>query len=346
MTKMLRAQDIAAMLGTELKGNPEALISGIASLKNAKDTDASFLGNRKYQDQVESSKAAIFIVPEDFDGAVLDSKAYLISKCPDMDFTKLVMYFAPEPIKYAPGIHPSAVVAESAKIGENVHIGANVVIDDNAEIGANTVILPGCWIGAEVKIGAFGLIYGNVSIRERCTIGDRIIIHSGTTIGSDGYGFVPDPRGGLLKVPQVGIVEIHNDVEIGANCTIDRARFGKTIIGNFVKIDNLVHVAHNVCIGDCSLLIGQCGIAGSTEIGRGVIIAAQAGVNGHITIGDGAKIAGTSAVVKSLPPGAVAVGTPAENQRDFIARLSLPKKVKKLEEQIKELKNQLKELSR
>jgi len=346
MTKMLKAQDIAAMIGSEVKGNPEATISGIASLKNAGPTDGSFLGNRKYQDQVAESKAVLVIVPEDFDGEIAPEKAYITSKCPDVDFTKLVMFFAPEAPKYAPGIHPSAVIAESAKIGNNVHIGANVSIDEEAEIGDNTVILPGCWIGAHVKIGQFGLIYGNVSIRERCTIGDRVIIQPGAVIGGDGYGFIPDPRGGIMKVPQVGIVEIHNDVEIGSNTTIDRARFGKTIIGNFVKIDNLVHIAHNVCIGDCSLLIGQCGIAGSAEIGRGVIVAAQAGVNGHITIGDGSKIAGTSAVVKSLPPGSIAVGTPAEGQREFIARLSLPKKVQKLEEKIKEMKLKIQELSK
>lgn len=344
MMKQLRAQDIASMMGSELKGNPDAVVTGIASLKDAKPGDASFLGNKKYQDQVDGSQADVFIVPPDFNGAIAPGKAYIVSQVPDIEFTKLVMFFAPEPIAYAPGVHPSAVVDPSAKLGENVHIGANVVIDAHAEIGDHSVILPGCWIGSHAKVGKNGLIYGNVSIRERCTIGDRVIIHSGATIGSDGYGFFPHPKGGIVKIPQVGIVEIHNDVEIGANTTIDRARFGKTIIGNFVKIDNLVHIAHNVEVGDCTLLIGQCGIAGSTRIGRGVIVAAQAGINGHITIGDGAKIAGTSGVIKDLPPGAVAVGTPAETQREFMARLCLPKKVQKLEDKIKELQEQLKKL--
>jgi len=261
-----------------------------------------------------------------------------------MDFSKLVMRFAPEPIKYAPGIHSSAVVAATAKIGSGVHIGANAVIDDFVEIGDNTVILPGCWIAAYTKIGKNGLIYGNVSIRERCIIGDRVIIHSGTTIGSDGFGFAPDPRGAIMKIPQVGIVVIGNDVEIGANCTIDRARFGQTRIDDFVKIDNLVQVAHNVKIGACTMLISQCGVAGSAELGRGVIVAAQAGINGHITIGDGSKVAGTSGVVKSLPPGSIAVGTPAETQREFMTRLTLPKKVEKLEAKIKALEAEIKQL--
>ncbi|MDD3118469.1 MAG: UDP-3-O-(3-hydroxymyristoyl)glucosamine N-acyltransferase [Victivallales bacterium] len=341
MTKQLTAQEIAALTGGELKGNPAAVASGVAALKEAAAGDVSFLGNRKYQHQVDASQATIFIVPPDFDGEENPEKAYIVCSAPDMAFTKVVMVFAPEPIKYAPGVHPSAVVAPTVKIGPNVHIGANVVIDEGAEIGAGTAILPGCWIGAFTKIGRDGLIYGNVSIRERCIIGDRFIVHSGTTIGSDGFGFAPDPRGAIIKIPQVGIVVIGNDVEIGANCTIDRARFGQTRIGNFVKIDNLVQVAHNVHIGDCTMLISQCGIAGSAEIGRGVIIAAKAGINGHISIGDGCKVAGTAGVVKSLPPGSIAIGTPAESQREFMARVTLPKKVAKLEERLKQLEAEL-----
>ncbi len=341
-TKQLTAKEIAGVTGGELKGNPDAVVTGVAALKDAVASDISFLGNRKYQQQVDESLANVFIVPQDFDGEEKPGKAYIISKCPDMDFTKIVMFFAPEPIKYAPGIHPTAVVAPTAKIGQNVHLGPHVVIDDGVEIGDNTVILPGCWIGSFTRIGKNGLIYGNVSIRERCVIGDRVVIHSGTTIGSDGFGFAPDPRGAIIKIPQVGIVEIGNDVEIGANVTIDRARFGKTQLGNFVKVDNLVQIAHNVKVGDCSMLISQSGIAGSAEIGRGVIVAAQAGINGHISIGDGSKIAGTSGVAKSLPPGSIAVGTPAETQREFMARYTLPKKVEKLEAKIKALEAELK----
>ena len=179
----------------------------------------------------------------------------------------------------------------------------------------------------------------------RCTVGCKCIIHPGVVIGGDGFGFIPGPNG-LVKVPQTGIVQIDDDVEIGANTTIDRARFGKTHIKSNVKIDNHVMVAHNVEIGESSILVAQCGIAGSSVIGRGVILAAKAGINGHITIGDGCQIAGTSSVVKSLPPGQIAVGTPAEPQREFLARMGLPKKVQKLDAKIKELDSKIKELSK
>jgi UDP-3-O-[3-hydroxymyristoyl] glucosamine N-acyltransferase len=178
----------------------------------------------------------------------------------------------------------------------------------------------------------------------RCTVGAKCIIHPGVVIGADGFGFIPGPQG-LVKVPQTGIVQIGNDVEIGANTTIDRARFGKTIVKDNVKIDDQVMVAHNVVVGESSILVAQCGIAGSAELGRGVIIAGQAGVNGHITIGDGCQVAGTSSVYKSLPPGQIVLGTPAESQREFLARVALPKKVQKLDAKIKELEAKLAALS-
>ena len=177
----------------------------------------------------------------------------------------------------------------------------------------------------------------------RCFIGNRVILHPGVVVGGDGFGFVPGPRG-IIKIPQTGIVQIDDDVEIGANTTLDRARFGKTWIKTGVKIDNQVMIAHNVVVGECSLLVAQSGIAGSAELGRGVILAAKSGVNGHITLGDGVQVAGTSGVVKSLPAGAIALGTPAESQREFMTRWTLPKKVEKLSKKIEELENKLKEL--
>ena len=179
----------------------------------------------------------------------------------------------------------------------------------------------------------------------RCRIGNKVIIHSGVVIGADGFGFIPGPAG-LVKVPQTGIVQIDDDVEIGANTTIDRARFGRTWIKSNVKIDNQVMVAHNVTVGESSILVAQCGIAGSAELGRGVVLAAKAGVNGHITLGDGVQVAGTSSVLRSMPAGAVGIGTPAETQREFMARLALPKKVQKLDARIKELEAMIAELKK
>jgi UDP-3-O-[3-hydroxymyristoyl] glucosamine N-acyltransferase len=270
-------------------------------------------------------------------------KTFIICENPNAAFSKVINIFAPPPISFPPGIHASAVISPSASIGKNVHIGACVVIEDEASIGDNAVICPGTYIGHYASVGKSSLIYPNVSIRERCIIGNNVIIHGGTVIGCDGFGFEAGPRG-IEKIPQVGIVEIEDDVEIGANCTIARARFGKTILKRGVKTDNLVHIAHNVKVGEFSMLIGQCGIAGSAEIGRGVIIAAQAGINGHISIGDGAKIAGTSGVLKDVPPGESVVGTPAETPKDFIERLSAPKKIRALSEHIKNLETKISEL--
>ena len=194
-----------------------------------------------------------------------------------------------------------------------------------------------------MQIGENCLIYPNVSILRHCRLGNKIIIHSGATIGSDGFGYTPTFTG-LVKVPQNGIVQIDDNVEIGANTTIDRARFGKTWIKKGVKIDNLVQVAHNVIVGESSALIAQCGIAGSAELGRGVILAAKAGVNGHITLGDGSKVAGCSAAERSLAPGASAFGTPGESQEDWVERHLLPRKVRKLTARIEELEAMLAEL--
>ena len=212
-----------------------------------------------------------------------------------------------------------------------------------AEIGDGTVIGAGCYIGHDVKIGAGSLLYPNVTIMYRCVIGRKAVIHPGVVIGGDGFGFIPTKQG-LVKVPQTGIVQIDDDVEIGANTTIDRARFGKTWIKSNVKIDNQVMVAHNVVIGESSILVAQCGIAGSAELGRGVVLAAKSGVNGHITLGDGVQVAGTSGVVKSLPAGAIALGTPAESQREFMARHTLPSRFEKLSAKVEALRKEIAEL--
>jgi len=344
MSKPISAQELAALLGNlPLKGKTDTVVTGVASLKDASPADVSFLANRKYEEQLQASKALVFLVPDEFDGVPAPGQTFIVSKQPDADFDKVVLHFAPAPIQYLPGIHPTAVIAPDAKIGQMVHIGPHVVIDQGAEIGDGTIILAGTWIGAYSKIGRGGMIYANVSIRERITIGDGVIIHSGVVIGADGYGFRPSPQG-IAKIPQVGTVQIGHLVEIGSNAAIDRARFGKTIIGNMVKIDNLVHVAHNVRIGDGCFLIGQCGVAGSSELGRGVVVAAQSGVRDHVTLGDGAQVAAKSGVAKSVAPGQTVLGTPAESQKEFLERHSLPRKVKKLEEKLKALQSELQQL--
>jgi UDP-3-O-[3-hydroxymyristoyl] glucosamine N-acyltransferase len=341
--KQIPIVEIAKSVNGELKGDDAIVITGVSSLKEAKEGYISFLGNKKYASQVKETAASAIFVDKDFNQFDAGDKTIIVCENPNMAFGAAISMFAPPPIEFPPGIHPNAIVANSAKIADSVHVGACAVIEANAVIGKNSVIGAGCYIGHETTVGENTFLYPNITIRERCIIGNNVIIHPGTTIGSDGFGYEAGPQG-IIKIPQGGIVQVDAHVEIGANCTIDRARFGKTWLKMGVKLDNQVHVAHNVVVGEFSMLIGQCGIAGSAKIGQGVIVAAKAGINGHITLGDGCRIGGTSGVVKDVAPGATVIGTPAEPQRDFMARLILPKTVNKLKAQLKDLEAKIKEL--
>lgn len=339
------AKFIAELVKGELIGDENLEIIGVSSLKEARHDQVSFLGNKRYQSQLPDSKAGLVLVSKDISPDDRGAKTFIVCANVDYAFSQAIMVFAPPAVVYAPGVHPSAVVDPSVKLGQGVHIGANAVVEAGAEIGDGTVICAGVYVGHQVKIGAKCMIYPNVAIMARCELGSLVILQPGVVIGGDGFGFVPGPKG-LVKVPQTGIVRIGDDVEIGANTTVDRARFGVTWIKSNVKIDNLVQVAHNVVIGESSILVAQSGVAGSAELGRGVILAAKAGINGHITIGDGVQVAGTSNVVKSLPAGAIALGTPAESQREFMARYTLPSKFEKLSAKVKALEAELAELKK
>ena len=342
---VMTAEKIAEITGGTVYGDPKREINEVSGIKDAGSDQLSFVSNKKYEDLLQGSSAGIVLVCKDLADAATENRTLIVCDNVDYAFAKITALFAEEPPVPVIGIHPTAAVDPSAKIGSNVSIGANAVIEKNAVIGDNAVIGALCYIGHEVEIGNDSLLYPGVTVMYRCKVGTKCIIHPGVVIGADGFGFVPGTKG-LVKVPQTGIVVIGNDVEIGANTTIDRARFGKTVIKDNVKIDDQVMVAHNVVVGESSILVAQSGIAGSAELGRGVILAGQAGVNGHITIGDGCQIAGTSSVYKSLPPGSIVLGTPAEPQRDFLGRVALPKKVQKLDARIKELEAKIKELTK
>ncbi len=339
----LTAAKIAEMVNGKLIGSPDRTISSVSGIRDAQSDQLSFIGNKKYQHQLESTKAGVVLVCPDLADAPAVDRSLIVCDNVDYAFAKVIAVFAEEPPKWPVGVHPSAVVSPEAKLGQGVSINANAVIEAGAEIGDGTVIGAGCYIGHDVKIGAGSLLYPNVTVMYRCVIGRKAVIHPGVVIGGDGFGFIPTKQG-LVKVPQTGIVQIDDDVEIGANTTIDRARFGKTWIKSNVKIDNQVMVAHNVVIGESSILVAQCGIAGSAELGRGVILAAKSGVNGHITLGDGVQVAGTSGVVKSLPAGAIALGTPAESQREFMARHTLPSRFERLSAKVEALRKEIAEL--
>ena len=336
MSKEYKASELAESVNGVLKGNPEAVVRGVNSLKLAEPGEISFLHNAKYLSVMRESKAEVVVMPGDWKQDPEGGRTYILCEDPDKAFTKICGLFAPDPIRYEMSVSPLAYIHPTARVAEGVHVGPTAVIDEGAVVETGAIISAGAYVGHFCQIGEGTFLAPNVTIMKRCIVGKRCIIHGGATIGADGFGFTPTFRG-LVKVPQNGIVVIGDDVEIGANTTIDRARFGKTWIKKGVKIDNLVHVAHNVVVGESSVLIGQCGIAGSAELGRGVIVGAQAGINGHITLGDGAQVAGASAAQRSVAPGNSIFGTPGESQEDFIERHLLPRKVRKLEARLAKL---------
>lgn len=343
MSREFRAAQIAEMVKGIVVGDADRSVNGVAGIREAAPNHISFVGHRKYQHQLNETQAGVILIPKDLEHDPLNGHTFIVCENVDYAFARVLECFAPPPIVYAPDIHPTAAVDPTAKIGRNVHIGAHVTIAAGVEIGDGTVILPGSYVGVDARIGMHCYLAPNVTVMFRCVIGNKVVIHGGVVIGADGFGFVPGPQG-LVKVPQTGIVQIDDDVEIGANTTIDRARFGKTWIKSNTKIDDQVMIAHNVVIGESSILVAQCGIAGSAELGRGVVLGAKSGVNGHITLGDGVQVAGTSGVVKSLPAGMIALGTPAETQREYMTRWTLPKKVEKLTAKIEALTAELEQL--
>jgi UDP-3-O-[3-hydroxymyristoyl] glucosamine N-acyltransferase len=336
---------VASLVGGELRGPADLPVTGVGSLDEAGATVVSFLGNPQYRDRVLPSRAGVVLVPPSFAEAPPAGRAWVVCADPSASFTTLVAAFAPPPVSYPPGRHASAVVAGSAVVPASAHVGACAVIEADAVIGERSVIAAGCYIGHGVRIGDDCLIYPRVTIRERCRIGNRVIVHSGVVIGSDGFGYVSGPQG-HTKIPQVGIVQIDDDVEIGALCAVDRARFGRTWIQRGTKIDNLVQVAHNVVIGQHSIVVAQVGISGSTHIGNGVVLAGQAGLVGHVTIGDGAVVMAQAGVTKDVPPKAAVIGSPAVERKEFARGMMNQKRVERLLRLVRELEAQVRELQK
>jgi len=306
MRKTLK--EIAAFVGGEVVGDGSIIITGASGIKEAQAGDITFVANPKYAPLIAKTKASAIVTSGDIQSP---DKPILRTDNPSLAFAKIISFIYPQEIARPKGVHPSVVMGAKVRLGKNICIGAYVVIEDEVSIADNTVIYSGSFIGHHTVIGSDCLIYPNVSIRERITIGSRVIIHSGTVIGADGFGFA-NIEGVHYKIPQIGIVEIQDDVEIGANVTIDRARFDKTIIGKGTKIDNLVQIAHNVVIGENSIIVAQVGISGSTVIGKNVTLAGQAGLVGHITVGDGAIVAAQGGVTKSVPANTMVSGYPAK----------------------------------
>lgn len=332
----LTLQELAALVGGQFvsREGVEPLISGIASVAEAGPEDLTFFGNAKYLSALKASKAGAALVPLDFAEPIAP---WLIRVAnPSLAFSQVMEKFKPAPVVFPPGIHPSAVVAEGVEIGEGASIQAFAVLEPGSKVGPGTVIGAHCYLGHGASVGAHCLLHPRVTIGERCRVGSRVILHSGVVLGSDGFGF--EFSGGRhVKIPQVGIVQVDDDVEIGANTTLDRARFGRTWVGEGTKIDNLVQIAHNVVIGRHCLIVSQAAISGSTRIGDYVTLAGQVGVVGHIEIGDGSIVAAKSGVSKNVPPKSVLWGSPALPMAEAKEVLACQRRLPKLFERVKRL---------
>ena len=316
MPAAVSLREIVAFVSGRYEG-PDAMIAGVAPLSEATGQHISFLSNPKYAAQLETTKAAAVLVANDLPG---DSERFIRVANPYYAMaTTVARFFAHRP--QPQGISPQASVAASAKLGQNVAVGAFTSIGDDVTIGDGAVIYPNVTIEANAVIGDGTIVYPNVSIYYACRIGSRCIIHSGVVIGADGYGFATDDSGRHHKIPQVGIVRIEDDVEIGAGTTIDRAALGETVIGEGTKIDNLVQIGHNVRVGRRCLLVSQVGIAGSTELGDDVQVGGQSGFAGHLKIGSRVRVYSKSAVFEDVPDGVWVRGIPAVSQREYVRQL-------------------------
>jgi UDP-3-O-[3-hydroxymyristoyl] glucosamine N-acyltransferase len=334
--------EIAEFIGSEVIGDGSIIITGINGIREAISGDLTFVANSKYAALAEKTKASAILYPKNLK---LPDKPVILSDDPAVSFTKILALFADDETYSFKGKHPSAVVADNAQIGKNVTLGPNVVVEPKVTIGDDSVIGANCFIGFKSTIGKDVQIFPNVTVGDKTVIGNRVRIFSGTVIGADGFGF-EQINGEHQKIPQLGIVVIEDDVEIGANVSIDRARFNKTVIGRGTKIDNLVQIGHNVIIGEHCIIVAQVGIGGSTIVEKNTILAGQAGVVGHITIGKGSIVAAQAGVVGSLPPDSIVSGYPAKPhahaKRVYAAVQSLPdyiKRIRDLEKKIEELEH-------
>lgn len=332
------AAEIARHLGGEVLGDPDLTLRGFAPADRAQPGDLTFAENENYFRRAEQSAASAILIDGPFTSA-----AKVLIRVPNarIAFAKVLPLFFPEPV-LPPGVHPTAVVAPSAAIDPSAHIGPHCVIGDQAVIGPRCALHGGDHVGANCRLGEEVVLFPNVTLYAGTEIGNRVRIHAGTVIGSDGFGYVQD--GGLhRKVPQIGNVIIRDDVEIGANVTIDRGALGPTTIGRGTKIDNLVQVAHNVTIGDHCLLVSQVGIAGSTRLGNYVILAGQVGLAGHLKIGNRVSVAAQSGVMTSIPDGEKWLGSPAapdrQTKRQMIALQRLPELLRRVAELEKKLQS-------
>ena len=351
MTAHVSIQYLLERIGGVLRrGDAAITIEGVEAIERAGPGKLTFIANKKYSPYLKTTRATAVIVPDEPEFAELGSESprvVIAHPHPYYAFMLALRIFHPDEHYVHPGIQPTAALGENVRLGQGVHVGRNAVIDDGGQIGDGSVVLPGCYVGRNAKLGRRTMIGPNVTVMHECELGDRVRVHPGTVIGADGFGYA-QLDGMHHKIPQVGRVVIEDDVEIGACVCIDRATMGETRIRKGTKIDNLVQIAHNVQIGEHTIIVSQVGISGSTRIGDHVILAGQAGLIGHLKIGDGAIIAAQSGIAHDVPPNTRMLGSPARELglerriHVLIGRLpELVKQIKNLNERLTALEKQV-----
>ena len=329
----MKLAEIASVLDATLEnGDPETEISGIAGIEEATAGQITFVANPKYAAAAKTTSASAVIVSEDFPAV---SACVLRSKNPYLAFAKAVSLFYEAP-QYSAGVHPTAVIAPTAKLGRNAHVGAYVVIDDDVEIGNDAVLLPHVVIYRGVRIGDNFLAHAHAVVREYCTLGDNVVLQNGAVVGCDGFGFARDGDH-WEKITQSGPAVLESEVEVQANACVDRASIGETRIGRGVKIDNLSQVGHGSAVGEHTLLCAQVGLAGSTVVGKNVILAGQVGVAGHCNIGDGVIVTAQSGTHGDIPAGAMVSGSPAFDHKQWLRAVGIFNKLPELAKTVRSL---------
>lgn len=334
-------REIAAFVGGTVYGDGEALIGGVQGIDEAGEGDLTFVANRKYRSRLKTTRAtAVLVAPE----TEQPERTLIVVADPYVAFGQVLALFHPrEPER--PGIHERAFIDRGARVSPEASVHAGAAVSREAEIAAGAVLYPGVYVGPGAAIGEGSVLYPNVTVYDRCLVGKRVILHAGVVVGSDGFGFAR-PGWENIKIPQVGIVQIDDDVEIGANSTIDRGTLGRTWIQRGAKIDNLVQIAHNVVIGENAIVVSQAGISGSTTIGRGVLIGGQSGLVGHIRVGDHAMVAARAGVHKDVPAATIVAGAPHLPHREWLRLEATIPKLPAMRQLLMELARRLEALEK